>query len=208
MRVESQFIDALPRRRRRPGLRSEIAAFLAEFDLDAAVLRAYPHELSGGMRQRVLVAMAAFVHPRLILADEPTTALDVVVQKRILISLHAVQKRQRNSLVIVSHDMGVHYQITDRLAIVYAGKVVEIGPTAAIFRRPLHPYTRGLVEAIPRIGDATMRTGIDGRPPDLAAPPAGCRFRERCPEAQEICARLSPALEAKAPGQSAACHMR
>ena len=183
-------------------------AFLSEFDLDAAVLRAYPHELSGGMRQRVLVAMAAFVQPRLILADEPTTALDVVVQKRILLSLYAVQKKQRNSLVIVSHDMGVHYQITDRLAIVYAGKVVEIGPTDAIFGQPQHPYTRGLVEAIPRIGDAAMRLGIDGRPPDLAAPPTGCRFRDHCPEAQEICARLSPALLEKAPAQSAACHMR
>jgi peptide/nickel transport system ATP-binding protein len=207
-RIGAQFSDALPARRSGRDVDAEIVAFLGEFDLDAGVLRAYPHQLSGGMRQRVLVAMAAFVQPRVILADEPTTALDVVVQKRILILLRTVQRRQRNSVVIVSHDLGVHYQIADRLAVLYAGKLVEIGTTDQVFAAPSHPYTRGLIEAIPRIGDLQLRGGIEGRPPDLAAPPPGCRFHPRCPEAREICARTEPALEEKAPGQFAACHFR
>jgi peptide/nickel transport system ATP-binding protein len=208
MRIGAQFVDALPGRRRGHGMDAEIAAFLAEFDLDSQVLRAYPHQLSGGMRQRVLVAMAAFVHPRVILADEPTTALDVVVQKRILILLRQVQRRQRNSVVIVSHDLGVHYQVADRLAVLYAGKLIEIGPTDPVFARPLHPYTQGLIEAIPRVGDDQPRGGIEGRPPDLAAPPPGCRFHPRCREARALCARAEPALEEKAAGRFAACHFR
>jgi peptide/nickel transport system ATP-binding protein len=111
----------------------------------------YPHQLSGGMRQRVQVAIAAFVNPRLILADEPTTALDVVVQKKILLMMVEIQRRQRNSLVLVSHDMGVHYQITDRLAIMYKGKIVEAGPTAEIFANPQHDYTRNLIASLPRL---------------------------------------------------------
>ena len=185
-----------------------MAEFLAGFDLEPHVLRAYPHQLSGGMRQRVLVAMAAFVQPRVILADEPTTALDVVVQKRILILLRQVQQRQRNSVVIVSHDLGVHYQIADRLAVLYAGKLVEIGPTEQIFARPLHPYTQSLIEAIPRIGDDAPRGGIEGRPPDLASPPPGCRFSPRCREARELCMRVEPAFEEKGAGRHAACHFR
>jgi len=113
----------------------------------------YPFQLSGGMLQRVLIAMAAFPEPELILADEPTTALDVVVQKRILILLHRVQRRLGNGLVFVSHDLGVHYQISDRIVICYAGKIVEDGPTSEVFAHPKHPYTRALLDALPRVGD-------------------------------------------------------
>jgi len=208
MRIGVQFVDALPARRRGADVRAEVAAFIAGFDLDAHVLRAYPHQLSGGMRQRVLVAMAAFVNPRVILADEPTTALDVVVQQRILMLLRRVQRWQRNSVVLVSHDLGVHYQIADRLAVLYAGKLVELGPTDAVCAQPLHPYTRGLIEAIPRLGDDRPRGGIDGRPPDLAAPPPGCRFHPRCPEAREVCRTDEPAFAEKAPGRFASCHFR
>jgi len=207
-RIGAQFADAMPPRRQGRHLMREVAAFLGEFDLEPHVLSAFPHQLSGGMKQRVLVAMAAFVHPRVILADEPTTALDVVVQKRILILLRQVQRRQRNSVVMVSHDLGVHYQIADRLAVLYAGKMVEIGPTEEMFAAPSHPYTQALIEAIPRIGDERSRGGIEGRPPDLAAPPPGCRFHPRCPEAREICSRREPAFEKKAPGRHAACHFR
>ncbi|MBL8702886.1 MAG: ABC transporter ATP-binding protein [Alphaproteobacteria bacterium] len=208
-RIETQMVDGLPdaaRARGRQALRAEIEAFLAEVKLPASVLDAYPHQLSGGMRQRVLVAMAAFFNPRLILADEPTTALDVVVQKHILLLLVAVQRRQRNALVIVSHDLGVHYQITDRLAIAYAGKIVEVGPTRALFERPRHPYTAALIDALPRLGDRTPRQGIEGRPPDLADPPTGCRFAPRCSKAQDVCRRESPDLLDRAPGHAAACH--
>ncbi len=209
-RIATQMIDGLPdavRARGRQALRSEVEAFLAEVKLPASVLDAYPHQLSGGMRQRVLVAMAAFFNPRLILADEPTTALDVVVQKHILLLLVAIQRRQRNALVIVSHDLGVHYQITDRLAIAYAGKIVEIGPTREIFARPRHPYTRALIDSLPRLGDRTPRHGIEGRPPDLAKPPSGCRFAARCAKVHDICHRISPALVERAPGHAASCHL-
>jgi peptide/nickel transport system ATP-binding protein len=210
MRIETQMLDALPdavRARGRQALLAEIEAFLAEVKLPASVLAAYPHQLSGGMRQRVLVAMACFFHPRLVLADEPTTALDVVVQKSILLLLVAIQRRQKNALVIVSHDLGVHYQITDRIAICYAGKIVEIGPTREIFAKPRHPYTRALIESLPRLGDRTLRHGIEGRPPDLAQPPSGCRFAARCPRVFDLCARVSPELAEKTPGHATACHL-
>lgn len=154
MKIEKQVIDGLPRRERhgsRSELRARIAGFLAGFGLADNVLDAYPHQLSGGMRQRVLVAIAAFVNPRLILADEPTTALDVVVQKKILLMMVEIQRRQRNALVLVSHDLGVHYQITDRLAIMYRGRIVEAGPTAEIFANPQHEYTQNLIASLPRL---------------------------------------------------------
>ncbi len=154
MKVERQVLDGLPKRERqgnRAAVRRRIAEFLHGFGLEETVLDAYPHQLSGGMRQRVLVAIAAFVNPRLILADEPTTALDVVVQKKILLMLVEIQRRLRNTLVLVSHDLGVHYQITDRLAVMYRGKVVEVGPTAEIFANPQHDYTKALIRSLPRL---------------------------------------------------------
>jgi peptide/nickel transport system ATP-binding protein len=170
MRVEKQLIDGLPARERhgtRSELRQRLARFLNELGLEEAVLDAYPHQLSGGMRQRVLVAIAAFVNPRLILADEPTTALDVVVQKRILLMLVEIQRRLRNSLVLVSHDLGVHFQITDRLAVMYKGEVVEVGATEAIFANPRHDYTKALISALPRIG-SFGGSGTTGRTPTWA----------------------------------------
>jgi peptide/nickel transport system ATP-binding protein len=154
MRIEKQLLDGLPGRVRqgsRDELRARLVAFLAGLGLDASVLKAFPHQLSGGMRQRVLVAIAAFVDPRLILADEPTTALDVVVQKRILIILTEIQRRLRNTLVLVSHDLGVHYQITDRIAIMYQGQIVEVGPTRQVFANPQHEYTRNLIGSLPQL---------------------------------------------------------
>lgn len=209
MRVDSQMIDALPdlvRSQGRHAVRQGIESFLAEVKLPASVLSAFPHQLSGGMRQRVLVAMASFFYPRLVLADEPTTALDVVVQKNILLLLVAIQRKQKNSLVIVSHDLGVHYQITDRIAIIYAGKVVEIGPTKTVFNSPRHPYTKALIDSLPRLGDRELRRGIDGRPPDLAYPPVGCRFASRCVKAEDVCLKTSPLLINSAAGHGVACH--
>lgn len=208
-RVFAQMIEALPPavlQRSRKALRAELEGFFAELKLPASVLDAYPHQLSGGMRQRVMIAMASFFHPRLVLADEPTTALDVVVQKNILLLLVALQRRQRNTLVIVSHDLGVHYQVADRIAIAYAGRIVEVGPTRDVFANPAHPYTRALIDSLPRIGDRSVRHGIEGRPPDLAKPPAGCRFAPRCPHAVDACRRDAPALSALAPVHSVACH--
>ena len=211
LRIQDQCFDAIPPRHRargRPALRDALLDMFESIGLAPDVLRAYPHLLSGGMRQRVLVALAAFLHPRIMLADEPTTALDVVTQKRILLLLRDLQRKMRNSIVIVSHDLGVHYQLTHRVAIAYAGELVEIGPTEQLFAAPLHPYTRALIEAIPRLGDDTRREGLEGRPPNLLEPPSGCRFHPRCPEAQDICRRMSPSLTETSPTRQVACHFR
>ena len=160
------------------------------------------------MRQRVIVALATFVHPRFVLADEPTTALDVVVQRGILTMLVNLQKQLQNTFIIVSHDMGVHYQITHRMVIMYAGKVAEIARTDAIFDHPQHPYTEMLIDALPRVGDDRERAGISGRPPSLLDPPSGCRFASRCYLADERCTQVQPALVEVDPGHFVACLKR
>ena len=210
IRIESQFYDAVPKShglKRKKDIRERVAAYLKDLDLPVEVLTSYPHQLSGGMKQRVLVALGTFLHPQIVLADEPTTALDVVVQKGILLMLTELQQQMQNTLVIVSHDMGVHYQVTDRLAIMYAGKLVEYGPTEAIFNNPLHPYSQMLIQALPRVGDRQQRVGISGRPPNLIDPPAGCRFAARCPKAMEHCAHQAPELQELEPNHFVSCHL-
>ena len=170
-------------------------------------MKQYPHELSGGMRQRVMIAMGLICHPKLLIADEPTTALDVVVQKGILMMLMRLQKQFKNTMIIVSHDMGVHYQITDRMAIMYSGSVAELGKTEDIFNDPIHPYTKMLVDALPRVGEDVQRVGIAGRPPALKNPPPGCRFAPRCPHATDRCRSEVPKFREIRPGRFAACHL-
>ena len=161
LRIKDQFLDSYLRPEVRAlgkqALLQRMADYLKELELPPEVLNAYPHQLSGGMRQRVIVALATFVHPRFVLADEPTTALDVVVQRGILTMLVNLQKQLQNTFIIVSHDMGVHYQITHRMVIMYAGKVAEIARTDAIFDHPQHPYTEMLIDALPRVGDDRER---------------------------------------------------
>ncbi len=210
MRVENQFFDAVSRFHRagsREEIRRQVADYLQELDLPVEVLKAYPHQLSGGMRQRVLVALATFLHPQIILADEPTTALDVVVQRGILRMLTRVQQTMGNTLIIVSHDMGVHYQITHRMAIMYAGQLVEVGPTERIFTAAQHPYTEMLIKSLPRIGDHSAREGISGRPPSLLDPPSGCPFAPRCPHAMDICTQVRPPLVQTEDDHLAACFL-
>ena len=180
---------------------------LKELELPHEVLDTYPHQLSGGMRQRVIIALATFLGPDLVLADEPTTALDVVVQRGILTMLSRVQKKLQNSMVIVSHDMGVHYQITDRLGIMYAGQMIEDGPTQEIFGNPKHPYTQMLIKALPRLGDDTQKEGIPGLPPSLRNPPQGCRFAARCPKASDRCRREQPVSVSVGERHQASCHL-
>ena len=210
IRIENQFFDAVPKSRNlkdKKQIRERVAAYLKELELPVEVLKSFPHQLSGGMKQRVLVALGTFLHPQIVLADEPTTALDVVVQKGILLMLTELQQQMENTLVVVSHDMGVHYQISDRLAIMYAGKLVEYGPTDAIFRNPLHPYTQMLIQSLPRVGDRSQRVGISGRPPNLIDPPSGCRFAARCPKVMEHCADQEPALLQIEPEHFVSCHL-
>ena len=210
MRIENQFFDAVSRFHHagsRDEIRKQVTDYLKELDLPVEVLRAYPHQLSGGMRQRVLVALATFLHPQIILADEPTTALDVVVQRGILRMLTRVQQAMGNTLIIVSHDMGVHYQITHRMAIMYAGQIVEVGPTERVFASSGHPYTEMLIKSLPRIGDHSAREGIGGRPPNLVDSPPGCPFAPRCPHAMSICTQARPPLVETERDHLAACFL-
>ena len=178
---------------------------LARVNLDASVLAAYPHELSGGMRQRVTIALATICRPDFIIADEPTTALDVIVQKDVLGMIRGIQREIGSSVLFVTHDMGVHAHLTDRLGIMYAGRLIEEATTAEIFRAPLHPYTRHLIASLPRIGNDAPRKGLEGTPPNLADPPPGCRFHPRCPLAMEVCSRSVPTMIGTAPGHRVAC---
>ena len=211
VRLKQQFLDSIPKEDRKNETEQETLArvgkYLEELSLSPDVLEAFPFQLSGGMRQRVIIALATFMGPRLVLADEPTTALDVVVQRGILMMLMHLQKQLKNTMVIVSHDMGVHYQITDRMAIMYSGSVVELGKTEDIFNDPVHPYTTMLVNALPRVGDRSQRVGIPGRPPALASPPPGCRFAPRCPHATDRCRSEVPVFREVKPGRFAACHL-
>ena len=186
---------------------ARVADYLKELNLSPDVLESFPFQLSGGMRQRAIIALATFMSPGVVLADEPTTALDVVVQKGILMMLMRLQKQLKNTMIIVSHDMGVHYQITDRMAIMYSGSVAELGKTEDIFNDPIHPYTKMLVDALPRVGEDVQRVGIAGRPPALKNPPPGCRFAPRCPHATDRCRSEVPKFREIRPGRFAACHL-
>jgi peptide/nickel transport system ATP-binding protein len=206
VRVGKQFVDfpgSDPDKRR---VLEQVKGYIGKLGLPVETLDAYPHQLSGGMRQRVMIALATFFQPELILADEPTTALDVVVQKEILMLLMELQEQMGNTIILVSHDMGVHYQVTHRMLIMYAAKAVEYGDSEAVFREPLHPYTRMLISSLPTIGDDRARSGIPGRPPSLWGELTGCRFADRCPLATAKCRAEEPAFVEHRPGQFAACH--
>ncbi len=211
VRLKKQFVDSIPKEDRKNETETQtlerVAEYLKELSLSPDVLESYPFQLSGGMRQRAIIALATFMSPSVVLADEPTTALDVVVQKGILMMLMRLQKQLKNTLVVVSHDMGVHYQITDRMAIMYSGSVIELGKTEDIFEDPIHPYTTMLVGALPRVGEDIQRVGIPGRPPALKNPPPGCRFAPRCPHATDRCRKEVPEFREVRPGRFAACHL-
>jgi peptide/nickel transport system ATP-binding protein len=185
--------------------RQRIIDHLGHLKLGPDVLNAYPHELSGGMRQRVTIGLATVCHPQFIIADEPTTALDVVVQKDVLALIRNLRQELNSSIVFVTHDMSVHANMADRIGIIYAGRLVEEGPTKQIFTAPKHPYTAHLVASLPRIGDTTQRPALEGRPPNLASPPQGCRFHPRCPLAIDKCKTDSPPLETVAQAHRSAC---
>jgi peptide/nickel transport system ATP-binding protein len=180
---------------------------LARLGLPPDVLGLYPHQLSGGMRQRVAIALATVFHPSLIIADEPTTALDVVVQRGVLQMLKDIQAESANTVLLVTHDLAVHANVADRVAIMYAGRIVEEAPTQTIFHAPAHPYTQHLIQSLPVIGDKTSKASLGGAPPNLANPPSGCRFHPRCPHAMEICRAQVPPMISLADHHRVACHL-
>jgi peptide/nickel transport system ATP-binding protein len=206
-RVRHAFVDFAFRHLGKP--MPEFAAIvdehLRQMHLEPAILDAYPHELSGGMRQRVAIALATVCRPEFIIADEPTTALDVVVQKSVLAMIREGQRRLGSSVIFVTHDLAVHAALSDRLGIMYAGRLVEEGETAELFRAPRHPYTAQLVASLPRLGDVAPKPGLSGSPPNLADPPPGCRFHPRCPLAMAVCRTQTPAMTAVGLRHRVAC---
>jgi oligopeptide/dipeptide ABC transporter ATP-binding protein len=171
-----------------------------------ARLKQYPHELSGGMRQRIVGAIGISCEPRLLIADEPTTSLDLTIQAQILNLLGELQRAHGLALVFITHNLGIVAKMCDRLAVMYAGQVVEYGPVSRLFNAPAHPYTRALLNAIPRMDDPDRRlAAIDGQPPDLAALPPGCAFAPRCPQAHARCREAAPPPAAPAPDHVARC---
>jgi oligopeptide/dipeptide ABC transporter ATP-binding protein len=180
-----------------------VADALAETQIPSPrkVMASYPHELSGGMKQRVMIAQALACNPDLLIADEPTTALDVTIQARILELIGELQQRRNTSVLYISHDLSLVRRICDRVAVMYAGRIAEVGPTASIFRGRLHPYTRGLLAAVPsRAQRRGALAAIEGSVPELVEPPPACRFHTRCRYAVEICSRVDPTLTS--PSQS------
>jgi peptide/nickel transport system ATP-binding protein len=165
---------------------------IIELGLPNNVLEVYPHQLSGGMRQRVTIALAASLNPKIMIGDEPTTALDVVVQRGVIQMLKEIQKTLKNTIILVTHDMGVHANIADRIGIMYAGKIVEEATTERIFAQPKHPYTQFLINSLPKFGDKSIRDSVPGSPPSLADLPGGCPFHPRCPHVMDICRQKMP----------------
>ncbi len=183
------------------------ADYLRDLGLPEKVMRSYPHQLSGGMRQRVTIALATILWPKLIFADEPTTALDVIVQRGVIQLLKEIRQREGSTLILITHDMGVHANLADRIGVLYAGKLVEEGDTRTILSNPRHPYTQYLINSLPTLDERTEKVSIPGRPPALDHPPSGCRFHTRCPQVQEKCRTIDPQMITIEPGHRAACHV-
>jgi peptide/nickel transport system ATP-binding protein len=207
-RIDAQIAEAI-RLHERVGsseLRERIGDLLETVGLTPRLGRRYAHELSGGQRQRVMIALALACRPSLVIADEPTTALDVVMQAQVLQLLERLRERLGLALILISHDLGVLAEACDRIAVMYAGRIVESGPVSSVFEAPQHPYTKRLLETLPVIGtERGLAAPIPGGPPDPGELPEGCRFAPRCPYAADRC-REDPALREVRPAHSAACH--
>ena len=207
--VGAQFKDAM----RAHGMRSKeeiqdrSVEVLRMVGIDPVHLKSYPHQLSGGMRQRSMIAMAMLFTPELIIMDEPTSALDVVAQRSLMAQIKDLQQEFQFAVIFVTHDMSLVRHFSDRLMVMYAGQVSEVGPTQQLFDNPHHPYTAGLMDAFPSIrGPRVQLTGIPGRPPDLARPPAGCRFSPRCPKVMPRC-EAEPPPDYEVDGTSVRCFL-
>jgi len=207
--IEKQLDEAIAAHASMPpeARNKRVADLFAAVGLPADRLKSYAHQFSGGMRQRAMIAMALVLNPKLILADEPTTGLDVIVQDQILERMAEIHAQSKNAMLLISHDMALVSENCDRIAVMYAGRIVETGDAYELLSSPSHPYTLGLVNAFPAAGDSEgALISIAGSPPSLIDPPAGCRFHPRCPFASARCANESPALIEVSAGHFAACH--
>jgi peptide/nickel transport system ATP-binding protein len=210
-RVSTQLTDVLEVHR--PGMdkraRLARARELAELvGIHESRLSAYPHQLSGGMRQRIMIAMALALDPEIVIMDEPTTALDVVVQREILTRMSELRAGLGFSVIFITHDLSLLLELADEIAVMYAGKIVELAPAEELYRSPRHPYTEGLLGSFPSlVGPRRELVGLVGSPPDLRRVPSGCSYHERCPIAQDTCARVEPELTTY-DRRSVACHFR
>jgi peptide/nickel transport system ATP-binding protein len=208
-KVGDQIIEALETHRvvkTNEEARHRIVELFELVGLEPRMLDRYPHEYSGGMRQRAVIAMALACYPDLIVADEPTTALDVIVQDKLLREMTELQDRLGMSMIYISHDIAVIAEVSDKIGVMYAGRLVEMGTSEQIFKHPLHPYTYGLMSSFPSIlGPKRELSSLPGEPPDLLDPPSGCRFHPRCPFATEECARIVPEFRDMGGGHFVAC---
>lgn len=210
IRIRQQFADGLNSHGRSVTVddaRVQLAELLSRVGLKPTVADVYPHQLSGGMKQRVCIALAMSLSPSLIIADEPTSALDVVVQRQVVQTLRQVQEDLNASVLLIGHDMGLMAQFAVRVGVMYAGKLVEEGPVRAIFRHPEHPYTRILMESLPSLDEKETLHVVKGAPPSAADRPTGCVFHPRCPFVMDRCLHEEPEFREVAPEQWAACHL-
>jgi peptide/nickel transport system ATP-binding protein len=183
-----------------------IGRMLETLGIERKRLKEYPHQLSGGMRQRIMIGLALIMNPDILIADEPTTSLDVIVEAGFTELLLGLRSLYKLSIILITHNLGLVAEIADRIAVMYAGSLMEIASTEQIFARPLHPYTQGLIACVPNIqADQKELVTMPGSPPDLVEPPAGCRFAPRCPKVMPICRQKTPPLLEHSPGHSAAC---
>jgi len=210
VRVRDQIVDGLVDHDEglsQMELDRRVADVLQSVDLKPSVANMFPHELSGGMKQRVCVAIAISMRPKLIIADEPTSALDVVVQRQVMETIQRLQRSMGISMILIGHDMGLMAQSVERLAVMYAGKLAELADVKDIFADPLHPYTQLLISTLPTLGTKGVFHGIPGITPSLLNPPPGCLFCPRCPQAIEVCSQQVPPLIEAKPGRWVACHL-
>jgi peptide/nickel transport system ATP-binding protein len=210
MRIKNQIADAIEAhegRQNQKALKERILKLFSLVGLPSRVYDMYPHELSGGMKQRVCIAMAIALNPPLIIADEPTSALDVIVQRIVAQTLLDIKERLGVSMIVIGHDMGLMAQLVDRLAVMYAGNIVEIAPVRAALKEPLHPYTQLLIESIPTIKERKPLKITEGLTHDLRNPPPGCIFQLRCPHVMEKCRAVVPPMQQVKPGHYVACHL-
>ena len=197
--VESQLREILAEHHYQGKIDDKISESLQQVGLDLSVAKRYPHELSGGMKQRVVIAMALLLNPDILIADEPTTALDMVVQSQIISLLKKLQKERGITIILITHDLALVSQITDKIGIMYAGQLVEFSTTKDIYKKPRHPYTQALIEAIPRLRTKDKKIHfVRGSPPSLLSPPLGCRFLDRCVHAMDVCKRDPPEFQTEA----------